>query len=256
MTDPRTKPAIKSDQSLFDIINALERLDEPTITEIADHVEMSKSTVYMHLNALEGNGLAAKTSGGYELGLRFLELGMNARDQKELYHAVAPKLDELAAESEEQAWTVIEEHGKAVYLTGSRGKYAVRTDADVGVRHHLHYCSGGKAILAHLPEERVTNVVEQFGLPRRTKYTVTSREALEEELRKIRERGFAINDQESIIGLRAVGAPIADERERVVGAVSVSGAAKRLPVERCETEIANKVLAAANEIELRLIYNR
>lgn len=160
----------------------------------------------------------------------------------------------MAAQTEENTRCVVEENGLGAFIAGATGKHSVSTDARVGTQTNLHCISGGKAILGHLPERRVRAIVDRHGLPKRTENTITDVEQLLDELETIRDNGFVLNRGESIAGIHAVGAPVLDRDNGVVGAISVSGAANRMTKERCKEDIGNQLLAAANEVELDLTY--
>lgn len=245
---------IQSDEILFDIIEYMEQKGAVGVSEVAESVGRSKSTVHAHLASLSDRGYVVNTDGRYRLGLRFFDLGIRVRNGIDLYQVAGPKLAEMASQSEENARCVVEENGLGSFIAGATGKHSVSTDARIGTQTHLHCISGGKAILAHLPEHQVRTIIDRHGLPGRTDNTITDPETLLEELETVRNNGFALNCAESIDGIHAVGTPVLDEDDAVVGAISISGAASRLPVERCRTEIADLIIATANEIELELIY--
>jgi DNA-binding IclR family transcriptional regulator len=117
----------------------------------------------------------------------------------------------------------------------------------------MHCNSGGKAILAHLPESAVRDVVDAHGLPRRTDRTITDPDRLFDELDRIRERGYALNRSEDLAGIHAVGVPLLVDGE-VQGALSVAGPAHRLSQERCEGAVLDRLRAATDEIDLTLAY--
>jgi DNA-binding IclR family transcriptional regulator len=161
---------------------------------------------------------------------------------------VTDELDDLAAETGEVAQFATEEHGRAVYLDKARGEQAVNTASTVGKREYIHCISLGKAMLAHLPEERVEGIVDRHGLPAQTPNTITDRETLFEELETTRERGYAVDDEEKIEGVRCVAAPLTDDG--VVGAISISGPSSRMDGERFREELPRKLLRWANVIEI------
>lgn len=245
---------IKSDEILFDIIDQMQQHGTVGVSELAGYVGRSKSTVHAHLVSMADRGYVVNEEGKYRLGLRFLDIGVYVRNTFDLYNVTKPKLEEVAARSEENARCLVEENGRGTFIAGATGKHSVRTDARVGTQMPLHCCSGGKAILAQLPKHRVRAIVERHGMEKRTENTITDLETLLEELETIREDGFAVNLGESVEGIHAVGAPVLNENGGVVGAISVSGAASRLPVERCRNEIADLIVATANEIELDLTF--
>ena len=200
-------------------------------------------------------GYAVKEGDEYRLGSRFLKLGEAAKERKDAFDLIEPKVEELAEETEERCQFIVEEHGRGVYLHRETGSRAVWTDSGLGRGIYLHATAAGKSVLATLPEERVERILDQWGLPRLTDDTITDRTALFEELDTIREQGFAVNKEESTEGLRAVGVPIVDSSGRLIGALSVSGPSHRMKGEWFDREIPNLLLGTANELELNLKYS-
>jgi DNA-binding IclR family transcriptional regulator len=245
---------VETVERAVEILEFLKREGPATGAEITDHLGCAKSTAHRHIKTLESNSFLVREGEQYRLGVRFLDYGVIARESHALYEEAKPKVDELAEETEEKIWCTVEEHGRSVHIYGARGRHSVRTDARVGYRNYLHQHAAGKAILAHLPEERVDEIVDTYGLPARTEHTITSRAALREELAETRERGYAFNFEESVKGLHAVGAPITDEDGTGIGAISVSGPANRLEGEFLREELPGLLLGAVNEITINLAH--
>lgn len=244
---------IKATERSMAILEEIRRRDGAGVTELADHFGFSKSTVHDHLRTLEGAKYLVRDGDEYSVGLRFLDLGGHARGRQELYEVSREEIDDLVDETGEAAKIAVEEHGRGVYLYQSRGENAVRTDSHVGTRVYLHCCGIGKAILAHLPEERVTEIIDEYGLPRWTKYTITDEDELFDELETIRDRGVAIDNEERIRGLRCVATPVMRDEE-VIGAISVSGPTKRLDEDDIDRKI-DLVRDTARVIELNAKYS-
>jgi len=114
-----------------------------------------------------------------------------------------------------------------------------------------HSTALGKAMLAHLPPEEVTRLLDTVGMPRRTANTITDRGRLFSELATVRVRGYSVDNIENEDGIRCVGAPIFDHRREVVGAISVSGPASRMPLERAR-RLGPEVRQAAEDISKAL----
>jgi len=249
-TGPRR---VQSLQHATDILDTLADLGEARIAELTDQVDLSKGSVHTHLATLRDAGLVDKSGESYHLGLRLVTLGEQVKSQQRVYTAAKNQVDRLAAETGEYADVVVEDDGLEVALKVSRGKRAMETEYHVGVEEtpqYLHNSSAGKAILAHLPAERVHAIIDEHGLPRRTPKTITNRETLEAELETVRERGYAVNDEEDIRGYRAVGAPILDSGGGPLGAISVSAPKSRLKADRFEEEIPELVMQATNVVEI------
>lgn len=249
---PRTVDAV---QTSLDIIELLLERESAGVTEIADELGRSKGTVHSHLSTLLQNEYLTKDEDGYRLSLRYLQLGETVKRRLGFYDVVKAELDDLAEESGELAQFATEEHGQAVYLYKAKGAKAVESASSLGRREYLHCISLGKAILAHLPEERVEEIVDRYGLPQYTPQTITSRERLFEELEEIREQGYAVDDEEKISGLRCAAAPVMKSSDEVLGAVSVSGPSGRMVGERFEEEIPKMVKRSANVMEINSKYS-
>lgn len=248
---------IKSDETLFAIIEYLKIAEEAGVTEIADEVGVSKSTVHAHLSTMRRYGYVAVDDGSYRLGYQFLHEGLTVRNQRGLHGVAVPVIEELAKETGESAWCGTHENGLMMFLHG-----AVRTsptlildpEALVGSWKYLHTNAPGKAILAYLPDEVVDWIVDTWGLPARTPETITDYDTLKEELQEIRDDGYSLNLSEHAEGTRAVGAPVLIEG-RPIGAISVAGATARLTKERCVSELAPQVRAAADDVEINFLFS-
>ncbi|MFB6184486.1 MAG: IclR family transcriptional regulator [Haloarculaceae archaeon] len=254
MTDgtPRT---LKTVETTVEIIRELERQDGSTVTELAGRLDLSKGGVYNHLATLRQQRLVVKDGDTYRLGLHFQTLGEYVKYNTPLYSAGKDEIDDLAEETGEYAHLMAEEHGQGIHIYKASAERAVGDryhQANLQRPDHLHYSSTGKAVLAHLPESKVDRIVDEHGLPRRTEHTITDRDELFAELERIRDRGYATNDEEEIPGLRAVGAPIKSSDGDVLGSISVSAPVSRLQGDRFETELPETVVQTANVIELNL----
>jgi DNA-binding IclR family transcriptional regulator len=254
MGEKRPKRPVKSTQTLFRIVEALEAHDGARVTELANELGLAKSTVHQQLSTLLDLGYVTKEDGEYHVGLRFLYLGEYARTRKEAYQLAKPLVEELARETGERAQFLVEEGGRAVYLYIEQGEHAVQTDRRIGKQRYLHSSASGKAILANMHEEEVEEVIDTWGLPAETDDTITTPEGLFENLEEIRERGYSLNIGESIDGLRAIGVPVMYPDGSVLGSFSIAGPSYRLQGERFEHTIPDLLLGTANELELKIAY--
>jgi DNA-binding IclR family transcriptional regulator len=172
-----------------------------------------------------------------------------------LYNAGKEEIERLAQETEEYTHLVAEEHGQAIYLHEARGEHAVGEDhfsKRFETPTELHSSAYGKAILAHLSDDRIERVIDEYGLPARTENTVTTKQELYEELELIRERGFSLNDGEEIRGVRAVGVPIRETDGNVLGAISVSKPISRMGDKKFKEVMPEQVKSTANVIEINI----
>lgn len=239
---------VRSDERMLDIIEALKRQTSAGVTELAETLDMPKSTVHVHLSTLRDRGYVVQDdSREYRLSLQFLDIGMAVRESQQMYEEVMPKLKELAEETEEKAWWIVEENGKAVFTAKATGKRGIRTNARIGQEVELHRLAAGKAILANLPAERRREVVDGYEFPLDGD---RSRADLERELEEIRDRGIAYGTDQFIRGVSGVGAPLKDNYGNVYGAISISGPTNRLNNERVENDLAHLVQGISGEIRV------
>jgi len=251
----KARNSVKSVETAFRILGALMELEGAGSSELASYLDMPKSTAYNYLSTLHQEELVVKEGSTYRLGIRFLEYGAYARQITNIFEIAKPEVDDLAESTGELANLMIEEHGRGSYLHRARGEDAVQVEAHVGTRVPLHSTGMGKAILAHLPEERIEEILDTHGLTKATPNTVASREELFDELNRIRDQGIAFDDGERIPGLRCVAAPILSNNGRVLGAISVSGPSNRVGGDYWEEELAQQVLEKVNVIELNVTYS-
>lgn len=246
------KHPVETTRKTIRILHALREQNGGRITDIAEAVEMNKSTVHNHLSTLEEEEIVIRNGPLYELSLRMLEFGGYIQRSSNFYKIAEPELERLANQTGELVNLMVEEYGQGVYLASRKGDEAVDVNIYPGRRSPLHLPGSGKAILAHLPTERINQIIDRRGLPAKTSHSTTDREALESQLETIRNQGFAIDDEEIINGLRCIGAPILSNEEGVVGAISISQPITRTDNSTFVDEASNQVKSAANVIELKI----
>jgi DNA-binding IclR family transcriptional regulator len=245
--DGRTIRAVGITSRLLD---ALAAKPSAGVTELADELGIAKSAVYNHLNTLREHNYVAKEDGRYNLSLTYVSLAETVKNRLGFYDVLVDETERLAEETGEVAQFALEEQAQLVYLHRANGENAVELLTDTGSSEMFHCTGLGKVILANLPDERVEAVLTEQGLTERTGNTITDRSALEAELDRIRDRGYAIDNEEAVDGLRCVAAPTVLGGRATMGAVSISGPVRRMTDERIESELVPKVLQAANVVEL------
>lgn len=246
---------VKSVSTLFSILELLKENNRMGVTALADELGMSKGAIHRYLRTLVDKRYAINKDGEYELGMRFLDLGTYVRERYPYRNHIEPKVRQLADQSGERAQYIVEEHGMGIYLYRKRGENAVQTDARVGKIVHLHTTAAGKAILSQQSHERNVEILGARGLVQSTHQTITDRKKLFEELEEIQDQGYALNKEEHVSGLYAIGVPIADPEGQILGGLSVSGPKNRLKKKIDTGAIQQTLLGIQNEIELNLTYS-
>jgi IclR family KDG regulon transcriptional repressor len=203
---------------------------EMRIAEIASSLQMNKTTVYRLLGALEKLDLVQRDPENerYRLGLKLYELGTKAIRARTLQSEARRYLKEMARVTNEAVSLAVPGAGGIVCVErfdSPRTMITVRTP--VGALFPAHCSAAGKAVLAYLSEHDVDAIVSRRGLTRYTVNTHTQMDELKSDLRRIRQRGYALDEQELERGLNGIAAPVFLQDARVVGAVGIAGPTQR-----------------------------
>ncbi|EMA47428.1 IclR family transcriptional regulator [Halococcus saccharolyticus] len=244
---PNTVGAVRTAFSLLAAV--AERGGTAGVTELATACEMPKSTVYKHLNTLVEIGYLERDDGTYALGARMVDLGQHSLARTDLYPAAKPQIERLAELTDETAGIAVESRGRVADLYwDSRSDSAISA---AGTSKHPHCSAPGKAILSQCSDSSAESIVAELGLPPRTSNTITDVEHLVNAVRRVRERGVAIEREEQYEGVNSVAVPLTDLTPNA--AIYVAGSAERLSSKRIEEDIPGILLSAANEVTKRFL---
>jgi DNA-binding IclR family transcriptional regulator len=226
-----------------------------SLAELCPALKLHKSTVHRLMMVLEQHRLVVKNmeTGRYRLGLRLYELGSRAIDGLDLRGRARPYLDHLQAEFGETVFLCILDEGQVFYVEKVESQQSVRTACTVGSRAPAYCTAVGKAMLAELAEPEVSDIIRRWGLKAVTPNTITTATALKAELRAVRSRGYAIDNEEKEEGLRCVSAAVRGHSGKLFAAMSVSGPAFRMTKERIP-EIGRALMEAAGKLSAELGY--
>lgn len=242
---------VQSVDRVFDIIEILSKYPRGLLlSDLTPLVGLPKSTVHRLLLSLSERGYVAKeiVSGRYQLTMRIFEIGSRAIGVLDIISIARPYLEHLADTSGEIVHLVERDGNDVVYLCKlDASASSIRTASAVGLRTAM-YCTGvGKAILANLPPEEIQAIWAATAIEPFTKTTITSFEALQNELQKIQISGYAIDNEEHELGVRCVAAPIFDFSDRPKYAVSISAPSTRMS-DREVLHYAPMLVSASQEI--------
>ena len=227
-SDEGTLSSVQNAARLLTAFTALDR--DLGVTELAGRLGLPKSSVHRLLTALAREGLVERGAGHgrYRLGLRLYELGSMAPARIDMHLLTVGPIDDLRARTGEAVHVAVLD-GRDVVAVGRRETPGMmRLAARLGVRHPAHATSAGKVLLAYLPLAERTALLSGQDLVALTSHTITDRARLEEELAKVRSRGWAECTHEHEMGIASVAAPVRDARGRVVAAIGIAGPASRL----------------------------
>ncbi|WP_128226261.1 IclR family transcriptional regulator [Halobacteriaceae archaeon SHR40] len=214
------------------IVERLVEMQSATVRELADDFDMPLSTMYEYVNTLETiNYITKGPDGHYRVSSFFLKVGNQVRRNYDMYTVAEPEIRRLADETGEFAGLMIKENNLGVLLSMKKGDKVKRLQVNrtyPGVKSRLNTTAYGKAILAQLDDEEIRSVTDQYGLHPRTEKTVTELGPLLEEMELIRQRGYALDDEECFEGMRGIGVPIVSETDNLIGGIALYGPPNRL----------------------------
>jgi DNA-binding IclR family transcriptional regulator len=240
----------------LDILECLASAERPlSAQEVAQRCSLSRPTAYRHLITLLTRDYVARCEDSryYQIGPKVLNLSKSFLERLDLPDLAKADMRELSRVSRETVHLAVLDGTEMLYVGKVDGSQSVRMHCVIGTRNPVYCTSLGKAVLAFLPGEERTALLDQITLTARTPHTITDRAVLEKHLELVRAQGFAIDDMEIEEGIRCVGAPIFDHTGRVIAAISVSGPVYRLS-EPWLQELSELVLGASEAISGKLGY--
>ncbi len=195
----------------FEILGALSTSKEGLgVSEIARGLKMAKSTVHGMTSALEELGAVMRDpyTKRYRLGFTLFELGRSAYSQIDLKTLARPIMEELMEETQASVFLGILNWDHVTVLDIVESRQDLKITAPIGATIPLFAGAVGKVFLASMEEEQTEKMIRSKGLTRFTENTIVDPELYYQELRRVRKIGYAIDDEEYILGVRAVASPI------------------------------------------------
>lgn len=246
--------AVQSVDRAVSVLEILARHGEAGVTEIADELDVHKSTAFRLLGVLENRGLVAqaKDRGKYYLKLRRAAPGRRGRSAARHLAGGRPRLPRTRRRAGRDGQhrragrrRGCQHHAGSRHRLGDRAELARQT-------HPLHATSSGKVLLAHMPPTLREGLLAR-PLPRFTERTITGASMLRAELEAVVEQGYGLTIEELELGLAAVAAPIRAHDGKVIASISVSGPVYRLNTDRLP-ELAKRTVAVGAELSRRMGY--
>lgn len=230
------------------VLEFLGRQGWARVTEVANELDIHKSTAYRLLTTLRDRGMVEQSAvtEKYRLGFGLVLLASAVTADLDIVRCARPVCERLSEQAQETVTVAVLEGDDAVVIHQSISRSSALNADWAGMHTPLHATAAGKIFLVHMPEDQRRRILKR-PLERFTEKTIVDPASLQSGLREIRTRGYACTAEELELGLNAVGAPIRDANGSVVAAVAVSGPAFRLPDESMR-EMAEKVRGAAAEI--------
>jgi DNA-binding IclR family transcriptional regulator len=222
------------------------------ISGLAKRLGLAKSTIHRLATTLVADGLLEQDSqsGKYRLGIALFRLGALVRRRMDVSNEARPFLFDLRKKTNETVHLAILDGTEIMYVYYLESTQAIRMRSDLGGRKPAYCTAEGQAILAFGPSD-VVDRVTRGGLRARTPQTITDAGKLAKALALVRQRGYAMDDEESEIGMRCIAAPIRNDGGEVVAAVGVAGPVSRL-TKKTLASFAPHVIGTAAAISARI----
>lgn len=216
-------------QSVERVLDLLEVMTDAggslALSELAERAGLPHPTIHRLLRTLVGRGYVRQLPNRrYSLGPRLIRLGDGASTQLGVH--AKPRLAELVTELEESANMAVREGNQVLYIAQAPSPHTMRMFTEVGRRAPMHNTGVGKAILSQLDDRTVRGIIEQTGMEPATEKSLRNIDELLADLQRIRERGYAIDDNEQEIGVRCFSVPV--PHAPTPTAISVSGPTSRV----------------------------
>lgn len=254
-TEPRYP--IKTLTTSISILEVLvQRNSAASLSEISDQLGSYPSAVHRILDTLKYWGYVEQdpNTHKYQLGVKLIELGLAKLRRMNWLKETEPYLKELVEQCKETVHLGVLVEGEVLYLKKHESSHhAVRMTSQVGKKGLAHSTALGKVLLAYLKEDKRKEILKNKELRSLTDHTITDKVKLEEELHKVRKRGFSVDRGENEEYVHCIGAPIRNYQGEVIAAISISGPAYRLE-DKIEKGLDKTIINTTKEISRKLGY--
>ncbi len=244
---------LESVDRMVAVLKALEVAPEQNLEQVARQAGLNESTALRYLLSLSHYELVERspTTGRFRLGLSLFRLGTKSIAHRDVVTAATSVMESLQARFGESVNLAIRQQGQVVLLRALDSPTPTRKGALPGDTDPWHATALGKALLAAMPDEEAREILHAGPLLAYTPSTFTKEEDVLRNLQRTKARGFAIDDEESVEGLRCVAVAIRDHDGMPRYAMSVSGPKSRMPYQRLE-EIGGAMIPGGREISRAL----
>ena len=232
------------------------------VSELSRGLDLSRSTAHRYVTTLAKLGYLQQDpeSKRYRLGPKVLDLGFSALNSMDLLEISAPYLRQLSDETQHTVNLAILDGTEVVYIERCRttrpGQQDIDLNLHVGARLPAYCTAMGKLLLAYLPDRERRELMTDIRLERRAPGTITNRRLLAIEFERIREEGYAVNDQELTPGLHSIAAPIRSDSREVVAATNMAAHSSMISLQDLIDHLGPHLIATADRISARLGYRR
>ena len=220
------------------------------VREIAKKFGYSPSVVQKILQALAAHDFVLQESDSqvYQLGPAALQVGLSGLSKMEIRKATKPFLQKLAEKSGETALLGVKTNEGVIYIEKCLSPNAIRMDPPIGAFRPFNSTAVGKCLLAEKSEDEIENLFKENYFVKSTRHSLIALEEIKQEIRIVREQGYALDREEYEEGAMCVGAPIKNFENQIIAAIAVAGPATRMV--HNEDKLIQNVLNYAKQISM------
>jgi IclR family transcriptional regulator, KDG regulon repressor len=221
----RNVPIIQSVERALRILELFDdREYELSITEISKRMNLHKSTIHSLLKTLQAHCYIKqnKENGKYSLGLKLFERGYYVIENMDLRTNARKYLELLSFQTKNTVHLVLLDGQEGVYIDKVEGHGVTVFYSKIGRRVPLHTSAVGKALVAFKDDSEIENILTNYQFTKRTDKTIMNKEEFLSELQSVRNKGFAVDNEENETGIFCLAVPIMDHTDKVIAAISMS----------------------------------
>lgn len=248
---PRPYTSIQVIDRLVRLLDTIAESETPaSLKMLSAETQLHPSTAFRILAAVQQHGFVERDAAGrYRLGAKFLQLGAEIHDRMDICEAARPTLESLRAKLRETVNLAVREGDQVIYVERALGSNMMRVELVIGSRAPLHVTAVGKLLLSNDGDQAGINYAKHRGLVAFTPNSITDPSKLTRELKRIKQKGYALDNEEAEIGVGCIAVGVHDASGDVVAAMSVSA-----PIERRQKEWIPLLRQAAEKLSKHLGY--
>jgi len=244
--DQRSDASVKSLEKAMNILEVLSASHEDMdLVSLSKKTKIPKSTLLRILNTMKKHNFVQQDnqSRRFGLGWALINIGQNAKRNFNLINFIHPFLEELQIRTGETISLAMREGNHAYYVDQVVSTNMVKAVPTIGSPLDLYCTASGKLFLSKLKEDELTDMINAMDFRKKTEFTIISRKGLTEEIRKIQDQGYSLDNEEAEMGGRCVAAPVLDQNGEIQATISVVG-----PTSRMGEENVRKIIEIVCEV--------
>ena len=255
MSSHDESPSVAVERALAMLEAVAQEPDGLSNAEISRKLQIPKSSASYILRTLETQGYLNRdeSSGKYRVGLKILSLSRGALSGIDVREVALPIMRHLVEKTNLTCHLAILDGPEAVYIEKVEPTGFIRMDTWVGRRMRVHATSVGKALVAHISQERLEKIISGRPMEKRTPKTITTLPRLLKDLEKVRAQGYAVDDEENNMGARCVGAPVFNQSGTIEASIGLSGTTNQVNAQTMP-RILEALKDAARHVSMQLGY--